>query len=223
MDFSDTLVVLQARMGSKRYPGKMMTEIAGRPFLERVLMRVEAGWPGERVLAIPESPANDPMAALGAARGWRVHRGSDEDVLGRFASVVRVLAPRAVIRICGDSPLTEPEAVARVAEALTRVDCARVAGYPQGIGAEGATAAALLEADRMATEPYDREHVMPWIYREADAGRLRREILATDRFPATRRLTVDTAEDVAFFRDLFAALGDAPTITSVLSYPGVRA
>ena len=214
-------------MGSTRYPGKMMEDIAGRPFLERVLLRAEAAWAGipgggEKILAIPEKKENDPMKVMAEARGWRVHRGSEEDVLGRFASALRAFQPRAFIRICGDCPLTEPETVHRVTKALESADVALTVGYPQGFGAEGATTRALLEADREATEPYDREHVMPWIYRQAESGRFRLETPSTDRHPWTRRLTVDTAEDVAFFRGLFAALGDNPTTEEIFAFPGVR-
>jgi spore coat polysaccharide biosynthesis protein SpsF (cytidylyltransferase family) len=219
----ETILILQARMGSKRYPGKMMEEIAGRPFLDRVLSRLEAAWNGIKVLAIPENDRDEPMRCLAERRGWLVHRGSEEDVLGRFASVLRALKPRAFLRICGDSPLTDPEPIRRLVEALATADAARCSGYPWGMSGEGATTEALLEADACATEPHDREHVMPWLYREAEAGRKRLTVVATDRYPATRRLTVDTAEDVAFFRRLFTDLGDDPTTDAVLAYPGVLA
>lgn len=219
----DTILILQARMGSQRYPGKMMEDIAGRPLLERVLRRLEAAWSGVKVLAIPADDRDEPLRLLAEHRGWQVQRGSETDVLGRFVAALRALRPRAFLRICGDSPLTDPEPVGRVARALATAEVARSVGYPLGMGLEGATAAALFEADARATDPYDREHVMPWLYREAAAGRKRLATVATDRHPATRRLTVDTAEDVAFFRRLFADLGDEPTTAAVLAYPGVLA
>jgi spore coat polysaccharide biosynthesis protein SpsF len=220
-------IVLQARMGSTRFPGKMLTDISGRTLLERVMRRLEAAWDGPRLLATSDADRDSAMADFARSRGWLVFRGSERDVLGRFAAAVRQHGLERVIRVCGDNPLIEPACVRAVAQALDDHDVVSARGWPLGAAVEGASGRALLDADAEAVEPYDREHVMPWLYR--NAGRYRAvTIAATEPLAlaaegsghdfSSIRLTTDTAEDVALFRSLFAALGDDPSLGDVLRF-----
>jgi spore coat polysaccharide biosynthesis protein SpsF (cytidylyltransferase family) len=232
-------LVLQARMGSTRFPGKMLADIAGRTLLERVMRRLEAAWDGPKLLATSDADRDAPIAEFARARGWLVFRGSELDVLGRFAAAVRHHGIARVIRVCGDNPLIDPACVRGVAEALRDHDIVSARGWPLGTAVEGASDRAILAADAEAVEAYDREHVMPWLYR--NAARFRAITIEASRtLPASRtpsasrtapapqprqtpssapdRLTADTAEDIALFRRIFSALGDDPDLGDVIRF-----
>lgn len=205
-------IVLQARVGSKRYPGKMISDICGKTLLERVLMRLEwlypqgFGVPG--ILAIPDTPENDPMEAIAERRRWQVFRGSEDDVLSRYAGAIRKFALTHIIRATGDNPLVHREAFDRIVAALDGHDCARGAGYPVGSGVEAATAAAMLAADAQATEAYDREHVMPYLYKHPEKFSC---AVVSAETPSNLSVTVDIKTDLDRARKIFKELGDFPT------------
>ena len=146
------LAVVQARMGSSRLPGKMLTPLAGRPALWHVLRRLEeAPSLGRVVLAVPDTSPNDPLERLARTRRTACHRGSDEDVLDRLYWAARSYAPRAVVRVTGDCTLLDPHVVEAVI-ALFRsgqYDYASnclVPSFPDGLDVEVMSLASLEEA-----------------------------------------------------------------------------
>ncbi len=203
-------------MGSTRRPGKALAEVTGKSHMERVLDRLERIFDGPRVMAIPDLERDDVLEAMGRRRGWDVFRGSEPDVLGRFAGAARRFGITKLVRICGDNPLVDGRAVAGIVEALRTHASARTQGYPLGAGAEGCTAEALLAADAEAVEPHDREHVMPFIYRHVE--RFPFALVSAPPLSSQPRLTVDTEEDLDRFRRIFAALGDDPALEDVIAF-----
>ena len=94
------LAVVQARMGSTRLPGKVLTDIAGRPALWHVIRRLEQ-CPGvdRGMAAIPEGPEDDALADYAAELGVDCFRGDQDDVLDRIFQAAAPLFPRAVARV----------------------------------------------------------------------------------------------------------------------------
>src|SRR3954469_23357673 len=104
-----SLAVVQARMGSSRLPGKVLMPLAGRPVLDHVVTRVSAA---ERidgvVVATSDLPGDDLIEDYCKARGWTCVRGSESDVLSRFALAVRDSDAGIVARVTSDCPLFSP-------------------------------------------------------------------------------------------------------------------
>ena len=205
-----TAVIVQARTGSTRLPGKVLKDIGGRTVLKEVLDRC-GRIPGADVVvcAIPEAPDDDVLVAPAERAGAVVVRGSETDVLSRYAKAAAFVEAAIVMRVTSDCPLIDPQVCGAVLRlrAESAVDYASNGlepSFPQGLDCEAFTAAALAEAAAKATEAYDREHVTPWLIR---APHLMRANLRSDD-PALARLrwTLDYPEDLAFMRAVFAAL-----------------
>lgn len=210
-------IVLQARVGSTRYPGKALADICGKTLMERVLFRLEQASGEPQVLALPDTAENDPLERMGRARGWRICRGSEPDVLSRYAKTIRELGLDRVVRATADNPLVDPLIVQRVWDLTRMHECVQPVNGPLGSGVEGASSRALLDADRDARDPYEREHVFPYIYRHPEL--FPRVTVESDWPNADRyRLTVDTAEDIARTRRVFAALGDNPSREEIIRF-----
>ena len=208
------VVIVQARMGSSRLPGKVLLDLAGAPMLDRVLARC-AAIPGvdEVVVATSELPGDDPLADHVRARGFRCFRGSESDVLSRYAGAARMAEADIVMRVTSDCPLLSPAVSGRVLAALRDADGgldyvsnAQTRSYPRGLDTEVFTAASLYGADAEATLERDREHVTPYLYLEP--GRFRIGGVADSQDRSDLRWTVDTADDLAMVRALVAAAGD---------------
>jgi len=215
--FMNLAIVLQARVGSTRYPGKALADICGKTLMERVLFRLEQACGGPQVLALPDTAENDPLERMGLARGWRVCRGSEPDVLSRYAKAIRRFELDRVVRATADNPLVDPQIVRRVCELIRDHECVQPVNGPPGSAVEGAAARALLAADRDAQDPFEREHVFPYIYRHPE---LFPRVTVESEWPRAERyrLTVDTAEDIERTRRVFAALGDAPSREEIIHF-----
>ena len=131
------VAVVQARMTSRRLPGKVLTPLAGSPVLGLVVGRLRrATRIDEVVVATSTDPSDDPVAAWCAQPGIRCHRGSLDDVLDRFLGAARASGATHVVRITADCPLIDPDLVDRViAQALAEdLDYCGLAGeFPDGL------------------------------------------------------------------------------------------
>ncbi len=205
-----TAVIVQARMGSIRLPGKVMRQLAGRTVLEHVLRRCLA-IPGADVVvcAVPDQPDSGALEAVARKLGTITFRGSEADVLARYAGAARAVEADVVIRVTSDCPLIDPEVCGAVLKhrACENADYAAnnmPPSFPHGLDCEAMTRAALEECAANAKEAYDREHVTPWLRR---APHVRRSSVASaDASLAAHRWTLDHPEDLAFFDALFAVL-----------------
>lgn len=218
-----TAVVVQARMGSSRLPGKVTQDLAGKPVLQHVLERCRA-IPGVDVVvcAVPDEAASGSLEAVAAACGAKTFRGSEADVLARYLGAARMAGGDVVMRVTSDCPLIDPKVCGDVLRirANENADYATnnmPRSFPHGLDCEAFTTAVLAESDSATREAYDREHVTPWLRR---APHLKRSNLHSgDVALAEHRWTLDYPEDLAFFRAVFAAFppGSTPFMADVLS------
>ena len=215
------LAVLQARMSSTRLPGKVLRDLAGAPMLARQVERIARVRGIDRlVLATSVGPEDDAVARLGESLGLGVHRGPLQDVLARFRGALDAFGPAAhVVRLTGDCPLTD----AGVIDDLVELHLARGADYsnntgdrrtfPHGLDAEIMRAEVLRTAAAEATDPYEREHVTPFIYRRPERFRL--SFMEGGAEHGQARWTVDTPEDFEFVREIYEGLYPSdPAFTS---------
>lgn len=172
-DTSRTIVVVQARTGSTRFPAKVIADLGGIPMLAFQLRRLRPlPWPV--VVATSDLGRDDVVEGIATAEGAATVRGPEADVLARFEMVLdRHPDADIVVRLTADCPLTDPAIVRAVVERLveTGADYAsnvHPRSFPKGLDVEACTSDALRAAARDATDPYDREHVTPFLYRNPD-------------------------------------------------------
>jgi len=212
-----TVAVIQARMGSTRLPGKVLEPIGERSLLAWTVDGVRA-IPGVAtvVVATTMAPEDDRLAEAAAALDVEVHRGPVLDVLTRCFEAVAPLEPDLVLRQTADNPFPDPSIAAAQLEALVAhgLDYIGIAGWPTGIAAEVCRMDALTAAMREARTAADREHVMPYLYRQPERFRIG-TLPRTAAGPtgAERwRFTVDTVADLELARTLADRLGHEPPV-----------
>ena len=209
MTTMSTVVVLQARMGSRRLPGKVMRRLAGRPLVEHCLQRLIASDVGPVVLATTATSADDVLVEVGAAAGVEVVRGPEHDVLGRFARVVDRYPVRVVIRATADNPAVDVESPRRVISIAEEQSADYVVedDLPYGAAVEAVRVDALLDAYVSTQGLDDREHVTTYVKRMTDRFRVVRASAPQAVRRPDLRLTVDTEGDLAFMRHVLDAAG----------------
>jgi spore coat polysaccharide biosynthesis protein SpsF len=206
---TDTVVVVQARTGSSRLPGKVLAELDGVAMLAFQLERLAPVHADALVVATSTEPGDDAVAELAAAAGVDVVRGPEADVLGRFALVAERYRPRAIVRLTGDCPLSDANLVDQVVE-VHRREAAHYTStlfprsFPKGLDVEVVRTEALLEAAARATAPAEREHVTPYLYRRPERFRMANVSSGLDL--GQQWWVVDTAADLEVVRAMVARL-----------------
>jgi len=208
MEQARRVVIVQARYGSTRLPAKVLRQLSGKTVLEHVLTRCRAiDCVDEVICATGLDTANDPIAAEAGRLGFRVFRGEENDVLTRYLGAARFAEADIIMRVTSDCPLIDPVVCGAVFRLQAEHKCDYAANnmprlFPHGLDCEVFTRAALEQATAEASEPYEREHVTPWLRRHPS---LKRANLVGPGWPAnTHRWTLDYPEDFAFFEQLFA-------------------
>jgi spore coat polysaccharide biosynthesis protein SpsF len=200
-------VILQARLGSSRLPGKVLARIGTRTLLEHALLRLsESGLPV--IVATTDRPEDEAIEREARRLGVAVFRGSTEDVLARYIAAAHAFDLTGAIRATGDNPYVDADGPGRVLALARRVGADHVVecGLPIGTAVEAVTLDALERAHALVTDPYDREHVTSFIRRDGRFRSLRVVAPGDVRRPGLR-LTVDTQEDLDFMRAVLASTG----------------
>jgi spore coat polysaccharide biosynthesis protein SpsF len=220
-----TVAIVQARMGSTRLPGKVMADIGGKPMLERVVERVRSARLIDEIwVATTIQDADDAIVQWCDQARIACARGSEDDVLGRYADTALQSGAEIIVRITSDCPMIDPVLIDEVVKARAAVKamyCSNTMGrsYPDGLDVEAFTAAALQRANTEASKPSDRAHVTAYMYARpwefslfAVAGPARGEV----------RWTVDTAADLELVRAMYAELGEDFTWREALALYDAR-
>jgi spore coat polysaccharide biosynthesis protein SpsF len=203
-------LIVQARMTSTRLPGKVLTPVMGRPLLAYELERLrDVTRATSRIVATTVNEADDAIVPLADAEGFLAVRGSELDVLDRFAQAVRITDAQAVVRVTADCPLIDPDVVDEVigrylAGGVDYVSNTQERTYPRGLDVEVFSAAALLAAAADARTPAQREHVTPFLYQNRDRFRIAQVRQPDDM--SGERWTVDVREDLDLVRRVLEAL-----------------
>jgi spore coat polysaccharide biosynthesis protein SpsF (cytidylyltransferase family)/predicted dehydrogenase len=204
-------IIVQARMGSTRLPGKVLMKAAGKTMLEVLVERLRrAKLAGPIVIATTDAPADRAIIAEAGRLGVLSFAGSEDDVLGRYVGAMRAHGFAAAVRITADCPLMDPEVVDRTIERFLRDRpdyCSNVhpRAVPDGHDVEVFSRAALERAFLEATAKPDREHVTHFLY----THRERFEVVnvgAYDPHLGVRRWTLDTAADLRVITEIIEAL-----------------
>lgn len=207
------VAVVQARLDSRRLPGKVLRPMAGRPMLAYVFesLRRARGLDGA-VLATSSRAIDDPIAEFARTEDIVCHRGPLDDVAQRLLAAARAESADALVRISGDSPLMDPALVTRAVGELradATLDLATNVyprAYPKGMSVEAIRTLALARAVAAMTQAEEREHVTPYFYANPAAFRIAG--FAPERPRPEMQLSVDTAEDFARCEAILVALGD---------------
>ncbi len=222
----DAAIVLQARMSSTRCPGKVLADLAGRPLLHYCLERLLAADAGQVVLATSTGAEDDAVAESARQMGVRVVRGPLDDVLARYALAVEGWHGPWTIRATADNPAVDIGAPARVLQHLSRgADYVVETGLPVGGAVEGVRTEVLRRAAQLAIDPYEREHVTPYVHRRPEEFVVVHPSAPPSLCRPDLRLTVDTPDDLAFMRRVFGALGGdlrAPLAEVIAAAEGLR-
>jgi len=200
------IAIIQARMGSSRFPNKVMRLINGAPMIELLLRRLnKAKRIDQIILATSDALLDQPLCDHVRGLGYDVFQGSENDVLDRCYQAAKLYQPDTVVRITGDCPIIDPAIVDQVIAAYESQDVDYMSNilpptYPDGLDTEVFSFHALEMAANQTTKSRDREHVTPFI---RESGQFKTGNFAHDEDLSKERWTVDEPADFEVITAIF--------------------
>ena len=207
------VAIIQARLSSSRLPGKVLLPVGDAPMLARVINRVRRAQHVDEILvATTSDPADEPIMQFCVEQGVACFCGDPYDVLDRYYQAARSARADVIVRITADCPMITPEEIDRVVQAFlesgadfaaNRLPPPFVRTTPIGMDCEVCSFETLERAWREADQPYQREHVMPYLYDLP--GRFKVQVVDIQPSLGHLRFTVDTPEDLQLANQVYAA------------------
>lgn len=162
-------IIIQCRLSSSRLPGKAVKDLGGRTVLEWTLASMKKV-PAEYYYVATDEDSFETLQPLAKKMGYEIFKGPLNDVLERYCLLIEKLGCKTVLRATADNPFLFYEAASLLCteyqkkSQVSKVDYMTWTGLPHGSGVEIFSAASLLQARKMTSDPYDHEHVSPSLY-----------------------------------------------------------
>jgi len=213
-----TIGVIQARMNSSRFWGKVMEQVGGKPLLYHVVERLKCSRSIDDIVIATSFKCED-RVIVDAAEEYGVYSfaGSAHDVLKRFVDVSEFFKADYIVQIPADKPLFEPMYIECCIERMLvgNADYCYVYGDVAGTGVDVIKVEAMRRQADIAGQPHQREHVVPGLLENPDQFKIV-YVPAPDhlRCPGLR-LTIDTPEDMELIRAIYAELYDGTSIVDL--------
>jgi spore coat polysaccharide biosynthesis protein SpsF len=205
-------LIIQARMGSSRLPGKILLPVRSNPIFQYQIDRLhDVGCP--IIIATSTEPADKAIVDFAIGNSLYYFRGSESNVLERYYLCARQYKLDVVIRLTSDCPLIDSVLVKDslnsyleenddhlyLSNSLSRT-------YPRGYDFEIFSFALLEEAYKNAEDNWDKEHVTPYIAANK-SGKVRVRQVINGENNSCFRLTLDTQEDFELLSLLIEKFG----------------
>jgi len=203
-------IIVQARMNSQRFPGKVLYPIAGKSLLQYLIERLErCSVLGTLVVATSIDTSDMQIVRFCQERGLECYQGPLVDVAGRFREVLESYQFGGFIRISGDSPLLDQRIVEQAVTTFLASDFDLVTNvfprtYPLGQSVEVLRSETFRRVYQQMQDIEDREHVTQFFYRHPQDFRIHNFTSGGDY--SSIRLCVDTEQDIAVLSKIVARM-----------------
>jgi spore coat polysaccharide biosynthesis protein SpsF len=204
---AEILAILQARMTSTRLPGKVMAEVNGMPMIYWQIKRILKSQSIDNlVVATSVDKSDDALTTFLNSQNIQVYRGDLKNVFSRYLEICEKYNPISIVRLTADCPASMPKIIDSIVDAglSSKIDYLSnglIPTFPDGLDVEYVSVEAIYKLGKLTLTDFEKEHVTVGIYKRADIFNVLNYENSIDL--SSYRWTLDTAEDLAFFKFLF--------------------
>ncbi len=219
-----TDIIIQARIGSSRLPGKTMLSLAWKEGLWHVVERCKKVQNINSIIVATTNELKDNIIERFCIKhNIQYYRGDEMNVLKRYYEAAKQYWSEAVVRITSDCPLIDPEIITWCIDMLQNSDGAQYVSncfdrvFPRWLDCEVFTFSALEDAYKNAKDLSDLEHVTPYIRRNSRT----KPFVVSHEFQWDFRVTLDQIEDYQLLSqiyDRFYRDGEIIDVKRVIEY-----
>ena len=216
MNINSLGIIIQARMGSTRFPGKVMKLINSEPLISHVINQVShSKYAKNIVIATTQNNEDDVIEKYLNENKIKKFRGSDLDCLDRYYKCAKFYDFKIIVRVTCDNPLIDPTLIDDAIDVFVNnqydyVTNCKPRTYPQGTEVEVFSFSALENAWKNSKKPSEKEHVTPYFYNNQDKFQIFN--IENDSDLSRYRWTVDGEKDLEFVKIIHSKIKKSPIL-----------
>ena len=198
-------IIIQARLSSKRFPGKVLYKIGNKTIIKILIERLNyAEGFSDIIFAIPNNKKNDKLDKyLKTIKKIKIYRGSENNVLSRYFNAAKKFNSDIIVRITADCPLIDPFMLTKIINHYKRnkydyISNVRPRSFPDGLDIEVFSIKALKYAFENSRTKIDKEHVTKFMIR---SKKVLKYNFKNEKNFSKLRWTIDFKEDLLFLRN----------------------
>ena len=201
-------IFIQARMSSKRFPGKVLAPFNGVPIIKCVIDRILNVVPiGQVVVLTSQEESDEPLACYLDQLGVATFRGPLDNVFTRFKKCLEEYPCEWFVRLCADSPLLDYEPLKSMLTLTEKKGLDLVTNvfprtYPKGQSIEIVRAKTFKHIDNDILSPLQQEHVTKVYYDQSDQYQIF-NVESTGENRSGLNYSVDTIEDLYKLQEIY--------------------
>ena len=187
--------------------GKIFMEINNKPLIWHVVNRLTyTELIDDIIVATTTDKKDDATEEWCKKNEINCYRGSEDDVLNRFYSAATAFPCDVIVRVTADDPFKEPKIIDMIIKKLMDenldLSCnVFPPSFPEGLDCEVFTFNVLETMEKTTNDPYDREHVTPYIYNNPDKFKIGN--VTSSHQLSQFRWTIDNQEDYEMINTIY--------------------
>ena len=216
------ICIIQARIGSKRLPGKILKKINKRfNFIEFLIQRILISKKiSNIVVAYPDSKKNKKIFNSLKKENIQFFKGSEQNVLQRYFKAAKCYKADIIVRITSDCPFSDPKLIDKFLKIFLKKNYDYYSNvskrtYPDGFDIEIFNFKTLELANKKAFSKYDKEHVTPYMIK---SKKIIKGVNVLSKDYSSFRVTLDTKEDLLKLRAIAKNLNPKNIFHGKISY-----
>lgn len=202
---SNTVIGIQARSSSRRFPNKVLAQLSGRPIIEWVVMHCKLS--GCEVFVLTSThQSDDELVDFLKEKNIGFYRGDLDNVLLRFLNFMNEQDLQKILRVSADSPLIHPDVIEKIlrsAEMSPEYDVLTNVfprTFPKGQSVELLSKFAIQSINRLSLSTENKEHLTSYFY--ANPSKFKIKNLENEHDISSINLSVDTSEDLSRLQEM---------------------
>lgn len=221
--------IIQARMNSTRFPGKVLKKIDGTSMLFHVIKQTRASkYVEDVIIATTNSKSDKKIVNFCKNHNIKYFCGSETNVLDRYYKCALKFSCEPVVRISSDCPFIDPQVIDKIISKFLKNSFDYVSNnfkktsdnnenslcnFPQGMVVEVSNFKTLKNAWKEAKKPSELEHVFPYV--QFNPKRFKIENVINKNNLSHIRCTVDSPNDLKFIKKIWNRLPNSKTIIQI--------
>ena len=213
INFKSVFLITQARIGSSRFPEKILKNIyKSQSVLDVHLQRLKKSkYIDSFIVATTKEPGSSKIIEISNKYNFTSFQGDEEDVLGRFYNSIGNKKPDYVVRVTSDCPLIDPILLDKIIENTVQTGTSYCSNtiednFPDGQDIEVFKYKLLEKSYYEASLKSDREHVTTYVKNNNAIDKVSFQNSSVNNYKNVR-LTVDYKEDLDSIKILCKELG----------------
>jgi len=207
-------LLLQARMGSSRLPGKILLPVLDKQLLKLTIERInQSKFVEEVILLIPDASTDDILQSFAIDEKIKFFRGNEKNCLDRHYQAAKYFDIDVFAKTTSDCCLIDSRVIDEVIELYfsKSPDCDYVSNicpptFPDGLDIEVFNFSTLEKTWELAKSDFDKEHTTTFIRNNPNLFKIINHEHSKSNLFKKHRWCLDFEDDYLFIKTIFEKL-----------------